>query len=110
MSDMLITRLGHATTLKVRAALKVSDEPAWMLAERYGTSKRRFWKWRQRNSVEDLSLLPNRSQTTLMPAKQAIAIAIAIALRKTFLIFLDDLLAAVREFLSPNVSRSGLER
>ena len=79
-----------------------------MLAERYGTSKRRFWKWRQRNSVEDLSLLPNRSQTTLMPAKQAIAIAIA--LRKTFLIFLDDLLAAVREFLSPNVSCSGLER
>ena len=88
MSDMLITRLGHATTLKVRAALKVSDEPAWMLAERYGTSKRRFWKWRQRNSVEDLSLPPNRLQTTL----------------------LDDLLAAVREFLSPNVSRSGLER
>ena len=77
-----------------------------MLAERYGTSKRTFWKWRQRNSVEDLSLLPNRSQTTLMPAQQAIAIA----LRKTFLIFLDDLLAAVCEFLSPNVSRSGLER
>ena len=104
MSDMLITRLGHATTLKVRAALKVSDEPAWMLAERYGTSKRRFWKWRQRNSVEDLSLRPNRLQTTLMPAQQATA------LRKTFLIFLDDLRAAVREFLSPNVSRSGLER
>jgi hypothetical protein len=106
VSDMLITRLGHATTLKVRAALKVSDEPAWMLAERYGTSKRRFWKWRQRNSVEDLSLRPNRLQTTLMPAQQAVATA----LRKTFLIFLDDLLAAVREFLSPNVSRSGLER
>ena len=77
-----------------------------MLAERYVTSKRRFWKWRQRNSVEDLSLLPNRLQTTLMPAQQAVAIA----LRKTFLIFLYDLLAAVREFLSPNVSRSGLER
>jgi hypothetical protein len=41
-----------------------------------------------------------------MPAQQAVATA----LRKTFLIFLDDLLAAVREFLSPNVSRSGLER
>jgi hypothetical protein len=77
-----------------------------MLAERYETSKRRFWKWRQRNSVEDLSLPQNRLQTTLMPAQQAVATA----LRKTFLIFLDDLLAAVREFLSLNVSRSGLER
>ena len=77
MSDMLITRLGHATTLKVRAALKVSDEPAWMLAERYGTSKRRFWKWRKRNSVEDLSLPPNRLQTTLMPAQQAVAVQLA---------------------------------
>ena len=77
MSDMLITRLGHATTLKVRAALKVSDEPAWMLAERYGASKRRFWKWRQRNSVEDLSLPPNRLQTTLMPAQQAVAVQLA---------------------------------
>lgn len=57
-------------------------------------------------SVEDLSLPSNRLQTTLMPAQQAVATA----LRKTFLIFLDDLLAAVREFLSPNVSRSGLER
>ena len=81
MSDMLITRLGHATTLKLRAALKVSDEPAWMLAERYGTSKRRFWKWRQRNSVEDLSLPPNRLQTTLMPAQQAVAVQLAAHLR-----------------------------
>ena len=81
MSDMLITRLGHATTLKVRAALKVSDEPAWMLAKRYGTNKRRFWKWRQRNSVEDLSLPPNRLQTTLMPAQQAVAVQLAAHLR-----------------------------
>ena len=31
-------------------------------------------------------------------------------LRKTFLVSLDDLLAVVREFLNPNVSRSGLDR
>ena len=34
----------------------------------------------------------------------------AVALRKTLLVSLDDLLAVVREFLNPNVSRSGLDR
>ena len=32
------------------------------------------------------------------------------ALRKTLFLPLDDLLAAVREFLNPDVSRSGLDR
>ena len=32
------------------------------------------------------------------------------ALRKTLLVSLDDLLAVVREFLNPDVSRSGLDR
>jgi len=36
--------------------------------------------------------------------------AVAVALRKTLLLPLDDLLAVVREFLNPNVSRSGLDR
>jgi len=35
---------------------------------------------------------------------------VAVALRKTLLVSLDDLLAVVREFLNPNVSRSGLDR
>ncbi len=34
----------------------------------------------------------------------------AVSLRKTLLLPLDDLLAVVREFLNPNVSRSGLDR
>jgi hypothetical protein len=42
----------------------------------------------------------------LTPAQEAVAVA----LRKTLLISLDDLLAVVREFLNPNVSRSGLDR
>ena len=32
------------------------------------------------------------------------------ALRKTLLVPLDDLLSVVREFLNPEVSRSGLDR
>ena len=34
----------------------------------------------------------------------------ALALRRTLLVSLDDLLAVVREFLNPNASRSGLDR
>ena len=34
----------------------------------------------------------------------------AVSLRKTLLVSLDDLLALVREFLNPEVSRSGLDR
>jgi transposase InsO family protein len=45
-------------------------------------------------------------QTTLTPAQEVVAVA----LRKTLLVSLDDLLAVVREFLNPNVSRSGLDR
>lgn len=45
-------------------------------------------------------------QTTLTPAQEAIAVA----LRKTLLVSLDDLLSVVREFLNPDVSRSGLDR
>ena len=36
--------------------------------------------------------------------------AVAVVLRKALLVSLDDLLAVVREFLNPEVSRSGLDR
>jgi len=64
------------------------------------------WKWRKRDSVEDRSHTPHCLQTTLTPAQEAVAVAS----RKTLLVSLDDLLAVVREFLNPNVSRSGLDR
>ena len=76
------------------------------MAERYGTTEQTVWKWRKRDSVEDRSHTPHRLQTTLTPAQEAVAVA----LRKALLVSLDDLLAVVREFLNPNVSRSGLDR
>jgi transposase InsO family protein len=94
------------TTPKVRAAIQASDEPAWVLAQRHGTTEQTVWKWRKRDSVEDCSHTPHRLQTTLTPAQEAVAVA----LRKALLISLDDLLAVIREFLNPNVSRSGLDR
>ena len=104
---MLIKLHSQATTTpKIRAAIQASDEPAWIVAERHGTSEQTVWKWRKRDSVEDRSHTPHRLQTTLTPAQEAVAVA----LRKTLLVSLDDLLAVVREFLNPNASRSGLDR
>jgi len=104
---MLVRLHSQATTTpKIRAVIQASNEPAWALAERHGTTEQTVWKWRKRDSVHDRSHTPHRLQTTLTPAQEAVAVA----LRKTLLVSLDDLLAVVREFLNPNVSRSGLDR
>ena len=94
------------TTPKVRAAIQESDEVGTVLAERFGVTPQTIYKWRKRDSVEDRSHTPHRLQTTLTPAQEMVAVA----LRKTLLVSLDDLLAVVREFLNPNASRSGLDR
>jgi len=94
------------TTPKVRAAIQASAEPASTLAERFGTTEQTVYKWRHRDSVHDRSHTPHRLQTTLTPAQEAVAVV----LRKTLLVSIDDLLAVVREFLNPDVSRSGLDR
>ena len=94
------------TTPRVRAAIQASDEPGPVLAERFGVTPQTIYKWRKRDSVHDRSHTPHRLQTTLTPAQEAVAVA----LRKTLLVSLDDLLAVVREFLNPDVSRSGLDR
>jgi transposase-like protein len=94
---MLIHLHSQATTTpKVRSAIQASDEPAWIVAERHGISEQTVWKWRKRQSIEDRSHTPHRLQTTLTPAQEAVAVA----LRKTLLVSLDDLLAVVREFLN----------
>ncbi len=65
-----------------------------------------MWKWRKRDSVHDRSHTPHKLQTTLTPAQEAVAVSLRMALLLPF----DDLLAVVREFLNPDVSRSGLDR
>ena len=83
---------------KVRAAIQVSDDAGTALAERFGVTAQTIDKWRNRDSVEDRSHTPHRLQTTLTPAQEAVAVA----LRKTLLISLDDLLALVRVRLKTN--------
>ena len=40
------------TTPKVRAAIQASDEPAWVLAQRHGTTEQTVWKWRKRDRIQ----------------------------------------------------------
>ena len=104
---MLIQLHSQATTTpKIRAEIQASREPASVLAERFGITEQTVWKWRKRDSVQDRSHTAHRLQTTLPPAQEAVAVS----LRRTLLVSLDDLLAVVREFLTPDVSRSGLDR
>ncbi len=106
---MLISRHKQATTTpKIRAAIQAGGDPAWRVAERYGISMQTAWKWRNRDSVDDRSHTPHRLQTTLTPAPAQEAVAVS--LRKTLLLPLDDLLSVLRKFLNPHVSRSGLDR
>jgi len=73
----------------VRAAIEASDEPASALAERFGITEQTVYKWKHRDSVHDRSHTPHRLQTTLTPAQEADAVA----LRKTLLVWLNELLA-----------------
>jgi hypothetical protein len=90
----------------IRQRLSGSDEPASVLALRYGVSEETARKGKRRDSVQDLSAAPHNLQTTLKPAQETVVVQ----LRRLLLLPLDDLLAVTREFLNPKVSQSGLDR
>ena len=93
------------TTPKVRAAIQTSGEPASTLAERFGTTEQTVCKWKHRDSVHDRSHTPHHLQTTLTPAQEAVAVV----LRKTLLVSIDDLLALAigLEPMAPSTARCG---
>ena len=96
------------TTPAIRLELQsqpesVSDRE---LAEAYYLNRHTVAKWHQREGVEDASHHPQRLHATLSAAQEAVVVA----LRETLLLSLDDLLAVTREFIHPEVSRSGLDR
>ncbi len=94
------------TTPAVREEIATSKEPASVLALRHGVSICTIYKWKKREVFTDKSHTADRLQTTLTPAQEFIAVQ----LRKTLLLPLDDLLAVMREFVCQDVSRSGLDR
>lgn len=94
------------TTPAIRAAIAASNEPAAVLAARYGVTEQTIYKWKKRREFTDRPHTAHRLQTTLTPVQEAVVAE----LRKTLLLPLDDLLLLIREFLCPGVSRSGLDR
>lgn len=94
------------TTPAVRAEIAASREPVAVLARRYNVSEMTIRKWRKRKQFHDRSHTAHRLQTTLSPAQEAVVVA----LRRTLLLPLDDLLAVTREFIHPDLSRSALDR
>ena len=100
------TPLARATTTpKVRVAIQASDAPASVLAVRFGTTGQTVYKWKHRDSVHDRSHTPHRLQTTLTPAQEAVAVV----LRRTLLVSIDDLLALAigLEPMAPPMARCG---
>jgi transposase InsO family protein len=94
------------TTPQIRREIQASDLPTSVLARQYGVCRHTIRKWRNRDSVQDASHRPHRIHATLTEAQEAIVLA----LRETLLLPLDDLLAVVRQFICPELSRSALDR
>ncbi len=103
---MLSLHKNATTTPAIRAKIAASDEPASVLAGRYGVTLDTIYRWRERASFEDRSHTAHQLATTPTSAQEAVAVE----LRGMLLLPLDDLLAVTREFLNPDVSRSGLNR
>jgi len=94
------------TTPAVRLEIRESELPESELAQHYGLNRATVRKWKRRESQADASHRPHKLHTTLSSAQETVAVE----LRRTLLLPLDDLLVVVREFLNPGVSRSGLDR
>lgn len=104
---MLITLHKNATTTPAtRLALQQTGGTDKELAQQYGIGVGTVRKWRRRATVHDASHTPHRLQTTRNAAQEELVIY----LRAQLLLPLDDLLAVVREFIEPAMSRSALDR
>jgi hypothetical protein len=103
---MLSLHKNATTTPAIRAKIAASEEPAAVLAARYGVTLDTIYRWRGRTSFEDRSHTALQLATTLTRPQEAVVVE----LRRMLLLPLDDLLAVAREFLNPDVSRSGLDR
>ena len=94
------------TTPRTRSEIKASSESLSAVAERYNITVATARKWKGRDQVQDRSHRPHKLSTTLTPGQEMLVVE----LRRTLLLPLDDLLAVTREFINPDVSRSGLDR
>jgi len=94
------------TTPAIREELQNSDLSTRELSRIYNLHRHTVDKWRNRESTMDASHRPARLHTTMSEAQETVVVE----LRRLLLLPLDDLLVVTREFINPDVSRSGLSR
>ena len=94
------------TSPAIRLELQHSELSTRELARKYNLHRATVAKWRNRESTTDASHRPHCIHATMSEGQEKVVVE----LRKLLLLPLDDLLAVTREFINPDVSRSGLDR
>jgi len=95
------------TTPQIRAEIKAASGISQKaLAEKYNVTPQTIRKWQKRDQMTDKSHRPDKLQTTLSEAQEAIVVE----WRKLLLLPLDDLLVVTRAFINEKARRSGLNR
>jgi transposase len=103
---MLISLHKNATTPATRRAIQQATGTDAQLAAQFGVSRTTIRRWRKRGSVEDGSHTPHRLHTPFNVGREEIVVY----LRTHPRLAMGDLLAVVREFIEPAMSRSALDR
>lgn len=103
---MIALHKNATTTPAIRAAIQSASGSDYELARQFKLSRDTIRKWRKRDTVLDGSHTAHRLQTTLNAGQEALVVYLRSALRLS----LDDLLAVIREFIEPAMSRSALDR
>jgi len=94
------------TTPAIRKEIQESSLSERVLAEKYNISRATVRKWKQRDSVVDKSNRPHAIHAAFSPLEERIAVL----LRTTLLLPLDDLLLVIHVLFNPSISRSALNR
>jgi hypothetical protein len=94
------------TTPEMRAFIHESDLPTAVLARLLKISESTVRKWRNRETITDVSHVPKQLNTTLTESQEYVVVE----LRTRLLLSLDELLAVCKQFINSNVSRAGLQR
>ena len=94
------------TTPKTRAYIRNSNLSVRRLASELGISQRTVARWKARDQISDRSHRPHRIATTMSPLEERLAVE----LRTSLALPLDDIVEVLRRCINPKLSRSQVHR
>jgi transposase InsO family protein len=94
------------TTPKTRAYIQASKSSVAELTRELGVSQRTITRWRGRSGVSDRSHRPHRLATTMTPLEERLAVE----LRTTAALPLDDIVEVLKRCVNSKLSRSQVHR